>query len=305
MPHNKISLFRYYAAWDSFQLVCRKTLHSNKINTPGEHSHDDFYELVIVAAGQGRHRTENSEWIIQPGNVFLIKPRQQHCYTEYDNMIIYNLLFSPSFITRVLPDLHLLPGFQLLFNLSTSQAARSDSDNLRIDADIFPEVIRLLDELDKLNTDLPSGGQTLLISNFAKVMYLIANHAQYVSSSNTLNSLEQISCLLSELQKNYSAEWTLGKMARLCCMSVSSFRQKFTRLIGTSPVDYLLKLRLAQACGKLERSQDSLEVIAFACGFNDVNYFSRQFKKHYKILPSHYRRVFRTGQDITWQTHQQ
>jgi len=105
MPHNKISLFRYYAAWDSFQLVCRKTLHSNKINTPGEHSHDDFYELVIVAAGQGRHRTENSEWIIQPGNVFLIKPRQQHCYTEYDNMIIYNLLFSPSFITRVLPDL--------------------------------------------------------------------------------------------------------------------------------------------------------------------------------------------------------
>ncbi|MBE6380471.1 MAG: helix-turn-helix domain-containing protein [Lentisphaerae bacterium] len=297
MPHQDTILFRNHAPWSYFKIACRKVLHSNEINTPGEHIHKDFYELVVVASGRGRHRTGTSEWFIQPGNVFLIKPQQVHCYTEYDNMIIYNLLFSQRFVSQVLPDLHLLPGFQLLFNLSTSSVVRADSNNLRIDADIFPEVTRLLDELDKLNTDLPPGGQTLLISNFAKVMYLIANHAQYVSSNNTFNSLEQISCLLSELQKNYHADWNLEKMARFCSMSVSSFRQKFTRLIGTSPVDYLLKLRLEQACAKLEHSQDTLDVIAFGCGFNDVNYFSRQFKKFYQILPSHYRKTFRSKPD--------
>lgn len=208
MPQSKIT---NYTAWDDFKLVCRKTLHTDSTNTPGEHCHRNFFELVTVVSGRGKHRTANGEWLIQPGNVFLIKPMQMHCYSEYENLVIYNLLFSARFISLTLPDLHLLPGFQLLFNLAASKNIQADSGNLHINKAVFPEVVALLEEMNDLNYKLPPGGKTLLISNFTRAMHLIANHVQWSASDISVSHIEQISSLLSELQKSFNAPWTLEK----------------------------------------------------------------------------------------------
>lgn len=284
-----------YVAWEDFRLVCRKTLHSNSMDTPPEHEHKDFYELVVVASGSGLHRLQDREWRIAAGNVFLIPPHRQHCYVEYDNLLIYNLLFSQKFIRYFLPDLNRLPGYQLLFNFVASEAVRCPGDGICIQEEYFPKLLHLLEEMDKLNSSLQPGDKTLLLSNFGLVMLLLSKYVHWSGPQRQLANIEQLTRLLEELGNNIATPWSLEQMARFCNMSVSGFRQSFRRLTGVPPLEYLVRLRLSHALNKLEFTRESLTDIALSCGFNDVNYFSRQFKKHYSFLPARYRKECQAG----------
>lgn len=59
--------------------------------------------------------------------------------------------------------------------------------------------------------------------------------------------------------------------------------------MGCSPVDALIRHRLQMAHGMLHDTMRTLQEIRDTCGFHSVNYFSRQFQKHYGYTPSHVR----------------
>lgn len=56
-----------------------------------------------------------------------------------------------------------------------------------------------------------------------------------------------------------------------------------------SPIGYLLKLRLHKAAAMLSISDLSIAAVAFRCGFEDSNYFSRQFRREFDQSPSRFR----------------
>lgn len=64
----------------------------------------------------------------------------------------------------------------------------------------------------------------------------------------------------------------------------------FRRQFGTTPMAFLSGIRLSQSIPLLLDSSLSIDEIARRCGFEDSNYFSRQFKKKYQLSPSLYRR---------------
>ena len=293
---QSVKNIKSYILWNDFNLVCHQALHSNPLDTPPEHEHKDFYELVIVASGSGVHQLVSQEWQISSGNVFLIPPKKSHCYKKYNNLLIYNLIFSEKFLRLFLADLSRLPGFQLLFNLEVKETIRHPSDGIRIKEEYFPEVIELLDRMNKLNHSMEIGDKTMMLSLFAHVMLLLARHVHFAGNLTQLYYVEKLSALLSELEHHFEVQWNLEKMAKFCNMSISSFRQSFKSFTGVSPIEYLLSLRLSKAARFLEYSSNSLEEIALQSGFGDVNYFAKQFKKHFDIQPSKYRRECQYGQ---------
>ena len=60
--------------------------------------------------------------------------------------------------------------------------------------------------------------------------------------------------------------------------------------MGTSFVDYLNDYRLSMASRMLVSSDDKIIDIAAHCGYDNLSYFNRIFKKKYGITPSAYRR---------------
>ncbi|CUH82259.1 transcriptional regulator, AraC family [Tropicibacter naphthalenivorans] len=71
--------------------------------------------------------------------------------------------------------------------------------------------------------------------------------------------------------------------------------QRAFALAGMTPTDYLLKKRLERACQMLtdrmkEREPMLVSTIAYACGFNDVSYFNRQFRKLFGCAPGQFGR---------------
>ena len=62
-------------------------------------------------------------------------------------------------------------------------------------------------------------------------------------------------------------------------MSESSLLRTFRRVMGTSPLDHDIRVRIGKAMELLQHEDVRVTEAAFQCGFRDSNYFARQFRK--------------------------
>ena len=88
------------------------------------------------------------------------------------------------------------------------------------------------------------------------------------------------------IQKNVFEDLSIGELAFLAGLSLSSFKRKFKSIYGTSPNKYITSKRLEKSQILLKTSNLSISEIAFECGFSDVGYFSKVFKGYYSSLPT-------------------
>jgi transcriptional regulator GlxA family with amidase domain len=73
-------------------------------------------------------------------------------------------------------------------------------------------------------------------------------------------------------------------------MSRRNFLRAFESTMGCPPITYLIRLRIRRASELLQQHESSITEIAMAVGFNDSNYFSRQFRAVTGESPRNYRR---------------
>lgn len=85
--------------------------------------------------------------------------------------------------------------------------------------------------------------------------------------------------------------WTVPELCSQGGISKSVLSEKFTGLIGQSPIDYLLTWRLQIAAHWLLEPAMTVERVAERCGYNSVPAFSKAFKRHFGESPGNYRRV--------------
>ena len=78
--------------------------------------------------------------------------------------------------------------------------------------------------------------------------------------------------------------WAL--IAGAANISRSEAGRCFNTYMGCSPVDALIQYRLQMAHRMLNDVTLTLQEISYCCGFNSVNYFSRQFRKIYGYTPA-------------------
>ena len=90
--------------------------------------------------------------------------------------------------------------------------------------------------------------------------------------------------MLSYIYENYMKKITLEEIAKAANISRSEAGRCFKTYLG-SPIEVLIQYRLQVAHKMLSEKTHTLQEISLACGFNSVNYFSRQFKKFYKTTP--------------------
>ena len=100
-----------------------------------------------------------------------------------------------------------------------------------------------------------------------------------------ISSQIRLQKMLNYIYENYSGSVTLEDIARSADISRSEAGRCFNTYMDCSPIDALIQYRLQMALQLLSERTKTLEEISYACGFNSVNYFSRQFKKRYGYSP--------------------
>lgn len=91
------------------------------------------------------------------------------------------------------------------------------------------------------------------------------------------------------IKKNISNRITLSDISSSVHLSPTFFHSVFKDIKGTTPLDYLLNLRISKAKQLLKQSSLSLAEIALLCGFESQSYFCYVFKKKTNQTPKIYR----------------
>jgi AraC-like DNA-binding protein len=84
--------------------------------------------------------------------------------------------------------------------------------------------------------------------------------------------------------------WTVGELAKVAALSRSAFFDRFTRVVGRPPMEYLHAWRMAIARDLLRR-EVSITEVADRVGYASASTFSTAFSRHVGQPPSHYARA--------------
>lgn len=98
--------------------------------------------------------------------------------------------------------------------------------------------------------------------------------------------------ILSFIELHYQESLSLEDLASCAGMNPNYFCKFFKELTHQSPIEYLNYYRVECACEQLSSTDKSITDIALDCGFNDVSYFVKVFKKYKGSTPSKYLKTF-------------
>jgi len=118
--------------------------------------------------------------------------------------------------------------------------------------------------------------------------YIFCNFENLSSAEATriqINNQIRLQKMLTFIYENYASPVTLEDIARAADISRSEAGRCFQAYMGCSPVEALIRYRLDMAHQMLCESTHTLQEVSYACGFNSVSYFSRQYKKRYGYTP--------------------
>jgi AraC family transcriptional regulator len=93
---------------------------------------------------------------------------------------------------------------------------------------------------------------------------------------------------------NYGNDLSLAELAGVAGMSPFHFAREFKRTTGTTPHQYLIKVRIDRAKALLADSKMPLVEVGFRSGFSHQSHFSRLFHRVTGTTPHSYRLMFQT-----------
>lgn len=138
------------------------------------------------------------------------------------------------------------------------------------------------------DSQLPGYHQVLDSITMQITHLFIRGMMQIKSNQPLLSSRLEINNAIEFMAANLDKSLTLKSISDKACMSVPHFSRVFKDETGTSPNDFLIKLRLEKAKKMLLAGANNISEIADECGFKTAAYFSSTFCKHYRKTPTEF-----------------
>ena len=245
------------------------------------HWHID-YELLRVVSGHLSLSLNEDTYSLSSGDTALIQDGVLHggtptdCVYECIDLDLNALLHGSTVCKKELEDVqsHRVE-LQRIFRSDTAEAA----------------VIRqMCDTIQNREQGYACMIEGLLLQ---LIGLLIQNH-RYTGSSplsgRGSKRIRQLKNALGLIREQYSTPLSLEALAEAAEMSPKYFCRFFAEMTGRTPIDYLNYYRVECACEQLLYSDDSVTDIALSCGFNDLSYFVKTFKKYKGVTPKQFRK---------------
>lgn len=275
------------------------------------HVHD-FSEIVIVLGGTGVNIIKDESLPIRAGDVFVLHGNRPHGFKDTKELSLVNVIFDRSLLDIHQLELSNLPGYQALFEvdpallefgrferhlqLSFSQLTRvralTNAMEIELNSSSRNRTAVNYDdrEMDaELDVQPIDQGSHLIALGHFMILVGVLSRWYAGRTINDPQKAHQIGKVLSYMGTHYDEPFDIEEITKQSGMSRRNFYRAFTDLTGKTPIAYLLDVRIARAAHLLQASNKNITETAFECGFEDSNYFSRQFRKIMGITPRAYK----------------
>lgn len=256
------------------------------------HYHPE-YELVLVLKSTGKRMVGDHIGYFQEGDLVCIGSYLPHVWVndssyftgkaddEADAIVIH---FREDFLGR---DFLNIPEMDQLKNfLRLSQRGMAFSGNTR-------------DQINALMLGMLKMNGIQRLSALLSIFDILSHTKEYqILSSpmpvdNFIDPLrrDRFTKINQYILKNFNEDINLPQVANMANMAVTTFCNFFKEQYRMTFVEYLTSIRIGYACKLLSLNDQAIVDVAFACGFNNLANFNRQFKKYKKMTPTQYRKT--------------
>lgn len=210
-------------------------------------------DIVIVNSGI-LHSGDPTDCIYQcivfDINSFLMQPRCQ----PYIQKIVEHSAFIFHHITRDHEQIH-----QIVWNIFDAMETQKDGYEMIVFGELY---------------------------HFFGVVF--REHLYYSDSLQNrrdYKKIMQLKTVLDFIETNYSCPLTLEQLSDSVHMSPKYFCRFFSSMTHRTPMNYLNYYRMERASYLLATTDISVTEAAYACGFNDLSYFIKIYKKYKGCTP--------------------
>ncbi|AHV97936.1 AraC family transcriptional regulator [Paenibacillus sabinae] len=239
------------------------------------HFHD-YYVIGFIEQGQRRLICNNTEYIVNSGDVVIFNPHDPHACEQIDGR------------TLDYRSINIQPEVMRAFALEVTgtDALPRFAKHVLYRSELAP----LLRELHLMILERQSG----FPKEESFLLLLEQLLREYSNASEQPPSPEwtsEIQTVCEYIESNYTQSITLDHLSELTGISKYHLLRSFTRAKGITPYSYLGTIRINHAKKLLEQGLPPIEV-AYRTGFSDQSHFTNFFKKLIGLTPKQYMRIF-------------
>jgi AraC family L-rhamnose operon regulatory protein RhaS len=250
-------------------------------------------ELTYVEKGVMEWMVEGRPEKVEAGSVFYTLPWQVHgsLQPKEPENLVWHILFhlDKDYST---PHTHFQFRKNLGFTreesklLSTTLAASTQHcfQATTIIRSLMPALVAELQSTRELRDVLAITLLRALLVEFKRIV-----NSEAADIATYTRSERRVQELITLLSSNCGQQWTLAMMAAHCGIRRTQLCKIFHKLTGSTPMEFLSRIRIEHAKTLLRRSETKIIDIAFECGFSSSQYFANNFKHATGVTPSVYR----------------
>jgi len=249
------------------------------------HLHHEL-EINLIVRGSGYYIIDGNKYTFAQGDIILINSNELHRAFETEDLTMMVVMFDSSWLAiEQRYDPELLAPFR---EIGTRFSNLLDADN-----PVIEELRRMLYGMEEEYVkQLPS---YVSIIRAHLIRFLASIHRSFAlqempKHAAKLQGIETIRKVVEHMEQHIGEPWSLHQLADLAHLSPSRFSYLFSQIVGTSPMDYLIQLRLGAAVHLLETSEYKIIDVCTRCGFRNLSNFNRLFRHYMGRSPSELRK---------------
>lgn len=246
------------------------------------HWHENF-EILYFERGEAVIYCNSRPIKVGPGELVIINSNDVHyCENLSSHLVYYVVEFDLSFLHSNQLDL-----CQTKYMIPLVQNRILFCNQIEQDSKLLGEVRELVSEYYRQEL----GYELAVKAYIYRILVMLLRYYAEQTISETEKDrqrkvLDRLTPVLEYIDSHFTEKLSLGQLAAMANMSSHYFCRLFKNLTGKSPTEYINHLRLNKAAILLRDSTLNITEVALSVGFNDSNYFSRQFKKYKQVSPS-------------------
>jgi YesN/AraC family two-component response regulator len=232
----------------------------------------DYIELELILEGRGEHIYNCKHYALKRGSAYLMTYYDFHELYVYENMVLLKIQCDE----RILPK-----------EIQEHIRMRQGSLHCELTEQDTEYIAKLWERLQEECTQNLLLREQMIQNLITSVIIALLRNASVVSRLELPSILQTVTAYI---HAHFQEDINLTQLAKLCAVTPNYLGMQFSKWLGVSLSEYVNKIRLRHACNLLLGTDLSVKEIAFASGYNSVEYFLDRFKRKISCTPTAFRK---------------